>query len=81
MHQQEEVPTTNLLNALSNIPVDEAVADRAGRLIYKYARQGVQLSLPDAFIAATALIRDLTLVTTNVRHFPLPDLKINIISQ
>jgi len=76
MRAQEEKRTMDLLNSLENLAVDEAIADQAGRLIYQYARQGIQFSFPDALIAATALFHDLTLVTTNPRHFPVPDLRL-----
>jgi len=77
MRPHEEEHTMELLDSLENLPVDEAIADRAGRLIYQHARQGVQFSFPDALIAATALHHDLTLVTTNPRHFPMPDLRLH----
>ncbi len=76
MRPHEETRTMALLDSLVNISVDEVIADHAGRLIYQYARQGVQLSFPDALIAATALRQDLTLVTTNSKHFPMPELRI-----
>jgi len=76
MRPHEEQVTLNLLASLNNLPIDEPVADRAGRLIYHYARQGVQLSFPDAQIAATALHHNLTLVTTNTKHFPMPELNL-----
>ena len=46
------------------VPVDDAIAERAGRL-----RRGTSRRLPDALIAATALQHRLTLVTRNVRDF------------
>ena len=76
MRPHEETRTMALLDSLANISVDEVIADHAGCLIYQYARQGVQLSFPDALIAATALRQDLTLVTTNSKHFPMPELRI-----
>lgn len=74
MHPREEQRTMALLHALISWPLESAVADQAGRLIYQYARQGIQLSLADAQIAATALQHNLTLVTTNAKHFPMPEL-------
>jgi predicted nucleic acid-binding protein len=74
MRPHEEQQTMTLLDTLISLPVDEIIADRAGRLIYQYARQGIQLSFPDAQIAATALQHHLTLVTTNTQHFPTPEL-------
>ncbi|MBE2232916.1 MAG: type II toxin-antitoxin system VapC family toxin [Anaerolinea sp.] len=69
MRPDENVITLELLNALDSLPVTEQIADRAGRIIYQLARRGIQLSFPDALIAATALEHQLTVVTTNVAHF------------
>jgi len=76
MRPHEEERTMELLDSLENLPVDAAIADRAGRLIYQHARQGVQLSFADAVIAATALHHHLTLGTTNPKHFPMPELRL-----
>jgi hypothetical protein len=80
MHSHEEARTVALLDSLSGLPVDEAIADLAGRLIYRYARQGVQLSFPDAQIAATAIHHNLVLATTNAKHFPMPELQLKAVS-
>lgn len=71
MRPREERQTINLVNSLTNLTVDRFIADRAGRLIYNYTRRGFQVSFADALIAATALEHDLTLVTTNIQHFPM----------
>ena len=76
MRPHEEERTIELLGSLDNLLVDEITADQAGRLIYQYACQGIQLSFPDALIAATALHHGLTLATTNPKHFPIPDLRL-----
>ena len=77
MRPHEEDRTMELLDSLDNLLVDEAIADRAGRLTYQHARRGIQLSFPDAIITATALHHDLTLATTNPKHFPMPDLRLH----
>lgn len=69
MRPREEAITLALLNSLRNLPVTDAVADQAGRLIYRLARNGIQLSFPDALIAATTIVHDLAIVTTNAAHF------------
>jgi predicted nucleic acid-binding protein len=69
--EQEEVVRV-LLSAFSEVPVDRAVAELAGRL-----RRETGTLTPDALIAATALERGLTLVTRNVRDFHrVPRLKL-----
>jgi toxin FitB len=51
------------------LPIDRPIAERWGDLM-AYARQhGFGLSLMDGFLAATAQVRSLTLVTRNVRDF------------
>jgi len=77
MHPHEERRTLNLLQALECLLVTPPIADQAGRWIYQYARQGIQLSIPDALIGATALHHGLTLVTTNAKHFPMPNLQLH----
>ena len=69
MRPHEEPTTMALLNSLRNLPVTDEVADLAGRLIYRLARAGVQLSFPDALISATAIVHDLAIITTNAVHF------------
>ncbi len=60
----EEETVRRLLEAFEEIPVDRSVAERAGRL-----RRTTGLRTPDALVAATALERQLVLVTRNTRDF------------
>lgn len=53
-----------VLASFREIPVDRAIAERAGRI-----RRESGLRMPDALIAATALERKLALVTRNQPHF------------
>ncbi len=53
-----------VLAPFREVPVDRAIAERAGRL-----RRESGLRLPDALIAATALERSLRLATRNEQHF------------
>ena len=71
MRPYEGERTLELLASFASLPVSTSIADRAGRLIYDHACRGIQVSFPDALIAATALEHDLILVTTNVKHFPM----------
>jgi toxin FitB len=55
---------TQVLAPFREIPVDRAIAERAGRI-----RRESGLRMPDALIAATALERRLGLATRNTKHF------------
>jgi predicted nucleic acid-binding protein len=60
----DEAAISVLLGALREIPVDRAVAERAGRL-----RRESSIRTPDALIAASALEHGLSLMTRNRRDF------------
>ena len=63
-------------SVLSWVPVGEDVAREAGELARKHRPANSGIDDADYLIAATALLLDADLLTTNVRHFPmLPGLK------
>lgn len=51
------------------IPMDDQLARCWARLVTEQAKQGRSLGSPDAWIAATALRHELSLITHNPRHF------------
>ena len=58
-------------SALSWIPADEQVARTAGSLARKHRNAYSGIDDADYLIAATTLLLDAELLTTNVRHFPM----------
>lgn len=58
-------------SALSWVPVDEPIARTAGLLARKHRDAFSGIDDADYLIAATALVVDAELLTTNVRHFPM----------
>ena len=72
--ERERRDTFDLLDSLETIPMSSAIADRAGELIREWRGRGITLGDADAIIAASALHNALILVTTNTRHFPMPEL-------
>lgn len=58
-------------SALSWFPVDEDITRTAGSLARKHRRAHSGIDDADYLIAATALVLDSDLLTTNVRHFPM----------
>jgi predicted nucleic acid-binding protein len=64
------------LSAFSRWPITETAALYAGIYRYDFARAGVQIATPDAMIAGVARARSATLVTRNLRDFPMADIQI-----
>jgi tRNA(fMet)-specific endonuclease VapC len=76
MRRGEEAKTERLLYSLEFYPVTWEVARLAGDLFRHWQRMGQTLALSDVSIAAVALANELTLVTDNRKHFPMPELQI-----
>ena len=51
------------------LPIDALIADTCGKLVARTESLGRPIEARDAFIAATAQVHQLTLVTRNVSHF------------
>ena len=66
----------DLLDAIVYISTSQQAAELAGSLQRQYKKRGVSLSLNDVMIAAVAIAGEHTLVTDNVKHFPMPGLNI-----
>lgn len=58
-------------SAISWVPVGEEVARTAGDLVQRHRRSHSGIDDADYLIAATALLLEADLLTTNVRHFPM----------
>lgn len=65
--------TDRLLSTFRWLPLEEAVARRAGDLGRRWRASHRGLATADLVIAATALEHELDLATLNVRHFPMFD--------
>ena len=64
------------LPTLAYLPTTAEMAQQAGAWKYDFARRGITLALTDCLIAATAHGHQATLITGNVRDFPMPELSI-----
>ena len=76
MRKRERQDTFDLMDSMFTLPMDNFIADQAGELIRSWRTSGITLGDADAVIAATALYYELDLVTTNARHFPMPELTV-----
>ena len=73
MRSPEKGRTRALFLAVGWIDVDREIADRAGELARAYRRSHPGIDLVDYVIAATAELSGATLLTRNVKHFPMID--------
>lgn len=65
--------TGNYLARLGEIRLDAAIGRQAGAYLAHYARSH-RLELPDALIAAAAVLTGLPLWTRNRRDYPMPEI-------
>src|SRR5438034_11634932 len=72
----EELNTKTFLHSLDLYPLSFPVSEMAGLLKRDYGKKGQTLNLGDVLIAATALDNGLTLITDNVKDFPMKDLSL-----
>lgn len=70
LRSRERRSAERLFQRLRWVPVDESIAQAAGELGRRLRRSHSGISVADLIIAATAEQLDLSLATTNVRHFP-----------
>lgn len=65
------------LRSVDVLPLNRSVMKRFARVRGELRRTGQIIGDPDILIGATAIERDLTLLTNNLRHFErIPDLKL-----
>ena len=76
MRPMEEQRTRALLQSLQLFPITFPVAQLAGLLKRDHAKKGVTISLTDAVIAAVAIHNQLTLITDNVKDFPMEEISL-----
>ena len=76
MREDQRRITYELFESLDALPIDEAVADLAGTYLRQYRQTGINLQIADTFIAATAIVKSLILVTYDRRGFPMPELRL-----
>lgn len=71
VREKEIEALERFFSAISWVPVGEEVARAAAVLAQRHRRAHSGIDDADYLIAATALLLDAELLTTNVRHFPM----------
>lgn len=76
MRPHEAEATAEFMDNLEYVEISREAARHAGQLRMEWQRKGKTLSLPDALIAAVALLENLTVATDNARHFSMLRLRL-----
>jgi predicted nucleic acid-binding protein len=71
VREDEAEALEEFFSVLSWVPVEEVITRTAGKLARKSRRAFSGIDDADYLIAATAIVLDADLLTTNVRHFPM----------
>ena len=75
MRPGEEARTERLLSLFNVIDVNEVIGRQAAAYLRQF-RRSHNLELGDALIAATALQTGADLVTRNLKHYPMTDIRV-----
>jgi len=75
MRPKEKTHTESLLNSIHCYDITSSIAALAGTLRYDWSQRGINLSTSDTIIAAVALMHKLVLMTDNIKHYPMPQVK------
>ena len=67
--ERQRGAVTDLLAALTTLPLDEQAADRAAEVRRDLEASGTTIGMADSLIAGIVLARDGLLITRNRRHF------------
>ena len=73
---KEETATEEFLRSLQYFDITWQIARQAGLLKRDFSQKGKTLTLSDATIAAVAFHHQVTLITANMRDFPMKELTI-----
>lgn len=71
MRAREETSTRTLFTALSWHPLDEQIAEVAGKLGREWLPENSGIDAADLAVAATAVVLNAEVLTRNVKHFPM----------
>jgi predicted nucleic acid-binding protein len=76
MRPHEEAKTLDFLQSSQYYPLLWTMARLAGELKRSCSRKGTTLATTDVTIAAVALYHHLTLITDNLKHYPMKELNL-----
>ncbi len=79
MREAERELTGRFLDSLEYYEATKELAEKAGEYKRAYQEKGFILSVPDVIIAAVVISNNLTLLTDNTKHYPMPEINLQIV--
>jgi predicted nucleic acid-binding protein len=76
MRSGEENSTKLFLSQFKTAPVEQTVVDQAGELFRKW-NPSHGMDANDAILAATTMLTGGHVFTLNIKHYPMPDIKVH----
>lgn len=70
MRAHEKMRTMKFLYGFEHVPVDGVIVTAAHQLFQEQQNSGITIPFYDSIIAATAIVRDIPLLTFNKKHYP-----------
>ncbi len=67
--EKKQALIPEFLGSFSSIPLDDQIAEKCGEIRAALERVGTPIGPYDLIIAATAIVKDVTLVTHNIKEF------------
>lgn len=77
MREGEQEQTEKLFSLFVLLEIDEEIARKAGEYLNKH-RAPNRIELADALIAATAFVAGAEVVTRNLKHYPMGDVRVAV---
>ena len=74
--ERKRLVAAEFVDSLDYYDVIPDIAKLAGTYRFDFARKGITLSTSDCIIAAVAVANEATLITANVRDYPMPEIRI-----
>ena len=76
LSQEDALDWEEFVTALVYWPISPRAAMTAGQDRYRFARQGIAITITDAFVAAVAREHGAIVVTANVKDYPMGDIEL-----
>ena len=76
LSDKERTKAEKLIDSLDYYETSKDIAKMAGCYRFEFARKGITLTTSDTLVAATAISYDATLMTANVKDYPMKEIEL-----